>query len=539
MDILSRRTCLGIDISGDDIKIIELRRCGANYEVLQAARITIRAEDAATALWHFLLDTETRTHGAVCALPSNECSIKFAKLPNSKPVDLARMARFEAETQFPLPLSEMIWDYSVGEALADGMCPIVLAGTRKQRADDAIGVIESARLEPVGLTVASLAGVGAVMASNRQRSGPLLIIDIGADWTDIAVLDDGRLIASRSVELAGKKLTEALARDLNVDLAEAEHLKISRGIGISVVTSDAGANQKSSVEEWIEGMSLEIRRSAVAVMASGLSGPLHTAVLIGGNAQVPMLADTLGSRTGLRVEIGDPWEDMLLSDVASHTQQELSATFAVATGAALMGLDAVDLANLLPRNRVEMRQRKRREAATILGLVAVIVVLLSMFISGQRSLYTQSKQLHLVTSKMNWVEREIRSLPPNTTTAAIAVKETVASVEQERTSPIELLRVLSINLPRSISLTEFSFDAQKSVVLKGDALSNSVVADTIDVLNELEIFESVDLDYSNIAANQDGSSYDFQITCALPEPALKTISKGGTGESKRTGIVVR
>ncbi|MCL6630906.1 MAG: pilus assembly protein PilM, partial [Armatimonadetes bacterium] len=361
-----------------------------------------------------------------------------------------------------------------------------------------VGVIERARLEPVGLTVASLAGVGAVMTSNRQRSGPLLIIDIGADWTDIAVVDDGRLIASRSVELAGKKLTEALARDLDVDLAEAEHLKISRGIGISMVTSDAGANQGSSVEEWIEGISLEIRRSVVAVMASGLSEPLQTAILIGGNAQVPMLADTLGSRTGLRVEIGDPWEGMLLSDVASYTQQELSATFAVATGAALMGLDAVDFANLLPRNRVEMRQRKRREAATVLGLVAIIMVLLTMFISGQRSLSARSKQLHRVTSKINQVERELRSLPPNTATAAIAVRETIASIEREHTSPIELLRVLSVNLPRSIWLTEFSFDVQKSVVLKGNALSNSVVADTIDVLNELGIFESVDLDYSNI-----------------------------------------
>ncbi|MCL6629253.1 MAG: hypothetical protein K6U00_06620, partial [Armatimonadetes bacterium] len=121
MDILGRRTCLGIDTSGDDIKIVELRRSGANYKVLQATRVTVHAEDAATALWHFLLDTETRTCSAVCALPSHECSIKFAKLPNSKPVDVARMARFEAETQFPLPLSDMVWDYSVGESLADGM----------------------------------------------------------------------------------------------------------------------------------------------------------------------------------------------------------------------------------------------------------------------------------------------------------------------------------------------------------------------------------------------------------------------------------
>ena len=90
MLIFENKTCLGVDVSGRDVKIVELAKSRAGYEVVQAARLEIGSADLATVLKQFLLDTDTQPSRTVWSLPTNSCSVKFAQLPKAKPADTAR-----------------------------------------------------------------------------------------------------------------------------------------------------------------------------------------------------------------------------------------------------------------------------------------------------------------------------------------------------------------------------------------------------------------------------------------------------------------
>ncbi|HUV04715.1 MAG TPA: type IV pilus assembly protein PilM [Armatimonadota bacterium] len=534
------KTCMGVDAAGKDIKVVELRKSGGMYEVVQAARVAVNGSDVSTALWHYLLETQTEPHRVVCALPAHACSIKFAKVPRAKPAELARMVRFEAESQIPLPLNEITWDFAVDGETPDEMCRVVMAGARRKLVEETIAAMEAARIELAAITVSSLAGVKSVVSASNLEGEPALVIDIGAEWTDLSVVEEGRAVASRSIELGGGSLRDAFALDFGVDAEEAERLKSTRGIGLAPAAPAEGASDIPAVERWIENMALEIRRSAISLIAGGAERRPQRAVLIGGSASVPGLCETLAGRTGLQVEIGDPWAGMSLSEVTCHTQRELPAAFAVATGLAMAGLDGADLINLMPHRRAGARVRRRNELAAVSALGVIALILLIALLAGRQSLHAKSAELRDQRAQVKEVRREIRTIAqPNLRTAATAVKQTMAEMERKDTSPIELLRSLSTSLPRSVWLSEFCLESNKSLILKGSSLSNSAIADAVDILTEMGASTSVDLDYSKLVEGKGCPTYEFQITCPLPQKKRSASLPGRARESARTGIVVR
>ena len=168
MAILGPKTCLGIDIGVRDIRVVELRRTAGKPEVTQAARISIpESGDVSAALSGFLLDTETSPGRVVGSLPTHLCSVKLAQVPKAKPADLARMVRFEAESQIPLPLSDVVWDYSAECHNGDPMCHVVIGGARRSDVEQTLGALERANLSPDALMVSALA---ALMPSPCRRT---------------------------------------------------------------------------------------------------------------------------------------------------------------------------------------------------------------------------------------------------------------------------------------------------------------------------------------------------------------------------------
>lgn len=531
-----------MDAGGRDIKIVELRKAGRRYEVLQAARIAVldeTPESAATALREFLLQTETRPARVVYALPAHECSVKLAQVPRAKPADLKKMVRFEAETQIPLPLQEMVWGFAPQSAASDAMCSVVIAATRRAPAQESLRALELAGLSPSAMMVSSLAGVKAA-DSSLLPGDPVLVLDIGAEWTDLSVVAGGRLVTTRSVRLGGRDLTAAFASDFSVDQDEAERLKRSRGVGLDTATSAREEECESLVAQWIAKMAEEIRRTAISVSSADAGHRPRRVVLFGGLAAVPGLADALARRSGLPVEIGDPWQGMRIGEVASHTRRELPAAFAVATGLAMSGLEREPVVNLLPRDAAEERVYRRREFAKIAAAGSLAVLLLVLLLMGAARIGSRSRELRDLRKEVRRIQSQIRARGPGIHAEAADVIRTARNVERKETSCLELLRRFSESLPRSVWLKELSYETGKTVVLRGGALSNCAVADAVDALAMLEVFSSVTLDYSNLARGESGESYEFQITCALPAGKSASIGAAEVPSGRtRTGIVVQ
>ncbi len=228
--MLLANTCLGVDLSGQDIKIVELRKARGKYEVVQAARVTAGG-DIGPAVSDFLRDTQTRPSKIVFSLPTNACAVKFAQLPKTKPTETARMARYEAETQLPVALSDLLWGYwAARPARGEDLSHLVIAGVRRTVVEEIVSVLETEGLVPYGAMVASLAGMRSLVGMLRLREESLLLVDIGVEWTDISTLSQGRISACRCVRIGTNDLAECAASDLGIDLPEAHSLITQRTV---------------------------------------------------------------------------------------------------------------------------------------------------------------------------------------------------------------------------------------------------------------------------------------------------------------------
>lgn len=551
MKLFGPRSCVGIDAGGKDLKVVELRRAGSKYEVVQAARIELgrgtAPEAVGEALGEFLAQTRTRAAHAVFSLPSSECCVKFAEVPRARPADLAKVVRFEAESQIPLPLGDVVWDFTADGDRSSSLCAVTIAAAKKSAIESLLSIASAAGLRPAAVLVSAIAGAKAV-ACPDAHGGPVLVADIGREWMDLVAVDDGSVFGTRSVRIGGADLTEAFAHDFRVGSDEAERLKRTRGFSVA---ADAAAKQTevsaipdaadSSVQLWARRIGEEILRSLVSLSGGGRRP--QRVILTGGLAGVPGMAVALSRAAGLPVEIGDPWAGMRLTQVSSRTVREPSAAFAVATGLARAGLDRAASVNLMPRHIAAEQRRRRREVAAVAGMGATSLALLIALIVGAPEMASEKAELARLSAKVQEARRQVRRASVAYPEAA-AVSAMVKQVERADINGLELLRSLSENMPRSVWLSEFSFESDKSVVLKGGALSNAAVADAVDALSMLEVFDSVALDYSNLSSGEDAQGYDFQITCALrPGKGGISWSKVGAGNKSvgqpNTGIVVQ
>ncbi len=516
MLIFENKTCLGVDVSGRDVKIVELAKSRAGFEVVQAARLEIGSADLAIVLKQFLTDTDTQPSRTVWSLPTNSCSVKFAQLPKANPADTARMARYEAESQIPIPLGDLVWGYSAAKpARGEELSQVVIAAARRAIVEETAGMLESAGVASTAAMVASLAEARS-LKSSLVGDEPALIVSIGEIWTSLTTVKGGQVTSCRSVHIGVDELQGA---DANTD-------------------GDAGSSDSQPDAQWIEKLASEIRRSAL-FSTTGLGGKsIGTAILTGDGAAFLGLAQALARDTGLTVKTGDPWGGMAMSEVAAHNKHYVPASFAVATGLAIAGLERGAIINLMPDGRAEELLKRRKQVLTMGALASVAVVLLVFLLLGQSGISAKSDELDaLRMQKASAQRKQTTSVQPEMRTTTATIRKIVAELGKKPQSPLEVLRLLSENLPKSCWLTELRFDAGKSVVMKGNALSNSAVADTVYLLTNSAWFDSVSLDYSNLGKSGSAALYDFQIKCALPPDSSVTAASGK--KSAKKGSVVR
>jgi len=504
--MLGSGTSLGVDIGSKELKIVLLRKTGRRYQVEQAARVPLPdggdTGDIAIALQQFLTESHAPTGHIVFSLPTHACSVKFARVPHARPAETARVIHFEAESQIPLPLNELAWGYRVADDPASGMTHAVIAAARKDLIEERLMVLDDAGLHPSLLLVSALAGITAATTSFRGK--PLLVLDIGSDWTDLSVVDGGHIYASRSIKLGA---------------------------------NDIDRGDESAMTRWLARLEREIRLSVESLTGDDICERPRRAMLIGDLADLPGIEDALRRQVSLPIEMGNPWIDMTIS----HGVQGKAPVFATATGLALAAFEPKQTIDLMPKNVAIARERRQKQTLAFAGLTLAIVLLIVVNMLLRLPLVYKTIVLHDLQERVRLAAKDSTKEGPNYSAIATQVgslSERLGKVEHD---PLEILRRCSETMPKAIGLTEFAFQDGKTVVLKGRARSNTDVASAVGSLTEMGIFERTLLDYSNLASADGLQGYDFQITCTLPTEKGTKLSKKTrkTSAEGQTGMTVQ
>ncbi|MEI7529853.1 MAG: pilus assembly protein PilM [Elusimicrobiota bacterium] len=316
----SDENVLGIDIGTHSIKIVETRFSGGKQEPLRAVSGEIdlsraggtkdKSEACVAALKKVLATHKIRTKTAVIGIPAAAAVVDIARSPQSTAAGEMRLETTEEETY--------IQPLAAGGAGAASEKKTLTVTAGRGGVEARAEIVRNAGLVPVIADVNIFAALNAYLPSfTPAEKGLVLVINIGANATELAVISGGLVLAVRTVLLAGNDLSATLRRELAITPAAAEALKRTHGLLTRFNAGPASASDtlKSDEQLAIKASGLlsgrvnqliaEIKRT-IAYCAEKTPGPGMRAarlVLTGGSAELPGLDKYLAAAFGVPVEI--------------------------------------------------------------------------------------------------------------------------------------------------------------------------------------------------------------------------------------------
>lgn len=162
-------------------------------------------------------------------------------------------------------------------------------------------VLECASLEMASLTLEPIAALEVAIPSSMRKLN-LVLVDIGAGTSDIAVTSEGKVIGFDMVPAAGDEITEEICSKYLLDFHVAEKLKRQLGAKKQVQFTDIlGFKHSMSSSQIVDDVSAtrEIAKQ-VAEKIMSINGKAPQAVLcVGGGSLMPGLTDKLAMHLGL------------------------------------------------------------------------------------------------------------------------------------------------------------------------------------------------------------------------------------------------
>jgi len=340
---------LGVDIGTTNIKIVELSSSGneislENYGVLetysylerpnaaiQSSYFKIVEEITSDLVKKLLATLKPKTRRSVISLPIFSSFVTVFEVPFHEEKEISRAIPFEAKKYIPLPLGELTIDWAIigePEAAAKNVgAKILLIAIPKELIQRYQKIAKDSGLDVVAFELESVA-LGRSLVG--QEKSPVLILDIGSQSTNLAVIDNGYLVSNESLTTAGAEITHVLAQGLGISKERAEEFKRVKGFNVAPQETEV-VNLMLPIIDYFGS---EISRS-MNIYKERTGRDIKKVMLAGGTANLPGLDGYLSQVLNLDVQRAWPFNHISYQQFLEPLLKEIGPSLSVATGLAL------------------------------------------------------------------------------------------------------------------------------------------------------------------------------------------------------------
>ena len=338
----------GLDLGSSAVKVVELRRVRAGFELVRAGLEPLEPEaveggsildpdSVAEAIRRVFTRNRIRTKKVATSVSGRSVIVKKLTLPAASLQELDESIQWEARQVIPFDLSDVQLDYQVLEsASAGGDAEVLLVAARKERVSSHLGVIAQAGRSPLILDVDGFALQNAYEANYRPGSSvTAALLHIGAAVTNLVVTRGGVPLFTRDLSAGGNQLTGLLQKELRIGFEEAEQVKKDSTVE-ALEEGPAGALLHSALETLL----LEIGKSLDLFEAAAAGESIQQVYVSGGCSSLEGLIDRLQGRLDLPVEPLDLFKSIAVGrEVNEESLYQQAPSLAVAVGLALRSFD--------------------------------------------------------------------------------------------------------------------------------------------------------------------------------------------------------
>lgn len=349
-------TYLGVDISGDSIKVVELKNVMGKPQLVTYGYSMARTDQfkgvlidnhdiAATLLREVCEKAHTTTTEVIAALPTSKCFTYVLKIAAILKKDLMNPTKVkailskQAEKILPMSPAEMQFDYTIvnvesyanlkdDEEIRD--VKFLITAASKEIVKEYSEVFAKAKMKLLSLDIESFAMVRSLVGNDKSL---VLTVDIGEHATNLSMIDNGVPVLNRSVEIGGNVVTEKLATTMGITRAQAEQYKID----LPILMQQQQLNEipkpiAESLQPVINEINFLIKAYYTQVTAEK---KLDRIILTGGGALLSGLREFVEKTTDVRTYIGDPWARVIYPQELAKILKELGPRYSIALGLAM------------------------------------------------------------------------------------------------------------------------------------------------------------------------------------------------------------
>lgn len=202
-------------------------------------------------------------------------------------------------------------------------------------------------LDIKGIVVTPLA-VGDLVLNEHEKKLGCMLVDIGAETTNVTIYTRGYLVYYATIPLGGRNITLDL-KDLNMIEDKAEELKITFGNAIATSNPSqemVGPHRLSKISNYVVARSEEIVANIVEqVRYAGLTEKdiPEGIIVYGGGARLNGIVDLIGKFSGLNVRVASYPTSIRMSDPEAQGTENLQVSAILYEGTKLSDDDCLQI----------------------------------------------------------------------------------------------------------------------------------------------------------------------------------------------------
>jgi len=333
---------VGIDIGSKTIKIVEIDKQGGNpslvasgivgYSGITIDKMVDEKEMASLGQIIRKLHNEAgvSSKDVAISIPEPLVFTRTIKFPLLTDAEIASAVKWEAEQYIPIPLNEAIVQHTIllrNEKSSPPEVLVLLVAAPRMVVEKYTKVVHLAGLNTVAVETELIALTRSLAPADKT----ILLVDLGASSTNIAISKMGLLSFSRSVPIAGEAFTRAVSQGLGVTSQQAEEYKKTYGL----TTTQLEGKVKGVLDPVLSLVVDEIKK-AISYYLTDEKGETPSALIVtGGTSGIPEIVSMLTKLVGMEVLVGNPFAKVKIDLETAKKLAPYAPLYSVAVGLAL------------------------------------------------------------------------------------------------------------------------------------------------------------------------------------------------------------
>ena len=348
---MGKKNLVGLDIGSSSVKAVELAKKGSSLQLLNMGFENLQTDtivdgqimelnNVSNVITNIFNEHQIRTPRVCAGVSGHSVIVKNIVLPQMSQEELQESFSWHAEEHIPFDIADVNLDYELTSKSQESL-HVLMAACKSDKIANVKQAIQLAGKQPVIIDVDAFALQNCYEINYDPKPGEVVaLLNIGASTMNINILNGTRSVFARDASVGGSQYTSLLQKELGLSFEQAEGVK--RGMALPDGVEPRPI--QPIIETVSDILALEVRKTMDFYRATADEGEaaIQKILLAGGGSKLPGLADYLGNRFEIPVEVFNPFLQIEVDDKKFDPDymREIVPEMAVAVGLALRGVEA-------------------------------------------------------------------------------------------------------------------------------------------------------------------------------------------------------